>query len=241
MEQTDVRRAALRQFVAAEGGHAAVVARYGLSQSQASYLSQITTPKSKAAFGERSARGWEERFRLARGFLDQASLATGEGAMVPTGQVAHVGIDHAVSNLEAARHYPATLHRAPVVGTARLGDDGFYEEFEHPVGHGDGWVESYSSDPNVYALRVKGDSMHPAIRHGQFVVVEPNGACMPGEYVVLQLTNGKKMVKELMRETATEVVIESVNGNHRQTLDRADIARMHPVSSVVASSKWREV
>lgn len=142
------------------------------------------------------------------------------------------------SNLDSEL-YLVNPKRTPVVGTAKLGDNGYYEELGYPTGHGDGWVENYSHDPESYALRVKGDSMHPAIRHGSFVVVEPNGQCIPGEYVVLALRNGKKMVKELVIERETEIVIESVNGNHRQTIDKVDIEKMHAVSSIVAASKWK--
>lgn len=120
-----------------------------------------------------------------------------------------------------------------------MGDEGFYVELQHPPGHGDGYIDGYSSDPNAYALRVKGDSMHPAIRHGSFVVVEPNGTCMPGEYVAIGLSNGQRMVKELIMERTDEIVIESVNGNHRRTIERSDIDWMHPVAAVVAASKWR--
>lgn len=155
----------------------------------------------------------------------------------PASYVVNLGITEP-SNAEPAR-LPSTLIRIPVVGTARMGDDGYYEELGHPVGHGDGCVDSFSTDKNAYALRVKGDSMHPAIRHGSFVVVEPNGECMPGEYIVLVLTDGRKMVKELIAERHLEVIIESVNGNHRQTIDKEDIEKMHPVAAVVAPSKWR--
>lgn len=127
----------------------------------------------------------------------------------------------------------------PVVGTAKMGDGGYYEALDYPTGQGDGWVDNYSPDPNAYALRVKGDSMHPAIRHGCFVVVEPNGNCVPGEFVAIVLTDGRKMVKELVIERAHEIVIESVNGNHRQTLERSAIEKMHPIAAVVAASKWR--
>jgi len=134
---------------------------------------------------------------------------------------------------------PRITRSTPVVGTAKLGDDGFYVEMQHPVGHGDGYIDGYSSDPTAYALRVKGDSMHPAIRHGSFVVVEPGGNCMPGEYVAIALLSGQRMVKELIMERQDEVVIESVNGNHRRTLERSEIEWMHPVAAVVAASKWR--
>ena len=81
--------------------------------------------------------------------------------------------------------------------------------------------------------------MHPAIRHGSFVVVEPNSRCVPGEYVAIALVDGRKMVKELMIERADEIVVESVNGNHRQTIARTDISLIHPVAAVISASKWR--
>jgi phage repressor protein C with HTH and peptisase S24 domain len=142
-------------------------------------------------------------------------------------------------NVEPAGQ-PRIAKPTPVVGTARMGEDGFYEALDYPVGQGDGIVDSHSPDPNAYALRVKGDSMHPAIRHGSFVVVEPNGRCMPGEYVVIALVDGRKMVKELVIERPDEIVVESVNGNHRKTWERSEIERMHPVSAIVAASKWRQ-
>jgi phage repressor protein C with HTH and peptisase S24 domain len=127
----------------------------------------------------------------------------------------------------------------PVVGTARLGTNGYYEELQYPPGHGDGQVDSYSTDEDAYALRVKGDSMHPAIRHGAFIVAEPSRPCVPGEYVVLALATGQKMVKELVIERADEVVVESVNGGDRLTVEKSNIEKMHPVAAIVPASKWR--
>lgn len=127
----------------------------------------------------------------------------------------------------------------PVVGTARLGTNGYYDELQYPAGHGDGWVDSYSTDDGAYALRVKGDSMHPAIRHGAFIVAEPGRPCVPGEYVVLALATGQKMVKELVIERPDEVVVESVNGGDRLTIERSGIEKMHPVAAIVPASKWR--
>lgn len=129
---------------------------------------------------------------------------------------------------------PRYMRQVPIKGMARLGDDGYYEDIEQ-----DGWVESYSPDPQAYGIRVKGDSMHPAIRNGAIVVVEPSGACIPMEYVAIALTSGQKMVKELVAQRELDVVVESVNGNLRQTIERADILQMHPVAAVVSASKWR--
>lgn len=133
---------------------------------------------------------------------------------------------------------PRSQSRVPVVGTAKLGEDGYYTELEHPVGHGDGYVEAYSSDENAYALRVKGDSMHPTIRHGQVVVIEPNGRCVPGEPVLVALHDGRRMVKELVTERSDSITVVSVNGGQRLTLDRLTVEFMHPVAAVYSASKW---
>jgi hypothetical protein len=62
---------------------------------------------------------------------------------------------------------------------------------------------------------------------------------VPGEYVAIALVDGRRMVKELVIERIDEVVVESVNGNHRQTIERASILQMHPVTSRVSPSRWR--
>lgn len=129
---------------------------------------------------------------------------------------------------------PRTVRPVKIRGFAKMGEGGYYEEIDC-----DGWVESYSPDPDAYGLRVKGDSMHPAIRNGSVVVIEPRGQLVPGEYVAIALTDGRKMVKELVYDRADEIVVESVNGNHRQTIERRDIQTIHPVVAVVSPSKWR--
>lgn len=204
----------------AKVGTAALAAALGVSYQAISKAREGRTKSLTAANNDAAAA-----------FLGVSAgwLATGNGPKRATATHEH---------LEPAGE-PRTVRQVPVVGTARLGDNGYYDELQHPAGHGDGTIDSYSADRNAYALRVRGDSMHPAIRHGSFVVVEPNGTCVPGEYVVIALTDGRKMVKELVIERAAEIVVESVNGNHRITIDRSEIERMHPVAAVVAASKWR--
>lgn len=74
MDNTEARRNELRKVITENGGHASTVAKYGLTTSQASYLSQIAAAESVASFGEKSARNWELRLRLPRGQLEFAGL-----------------------------------------------------------------------------------------------------------------------------------------------------------------------
>lgn len=61
----------------------------------------------------------------------------------------------------------------PVVGTVQAGDEGYWDELQYPVGHGDGFIRYPSRDRNAYALRVKGDSMRPRIKPGEFIIALP--------------------------------------------------------------------
>ena len=73
MTHIEDRRNALRSFIAKQGGFAAVTAKFKLSQSQASYLSQLTAKNSVASFGEKSAKNWEHRLGLSADVLVRPS------------------------------------------------------------------------------------------------------------------------------------------------------------------------
>lgn len=70
-EIQELRRARLADWVALNGGHAKVVAKYRLKTSRASYLSQCV---NGYAMGEKAARNWEKDFKLPAGYLDAADL-----------------------------------------------------------------------------------------------------------------------------------------------------------------------
>jgi hypothetical protein len=63
-ELTEARRTALRRFIDDAGGYGKVAARYGLTPSHMSYLSQLIARGSTAPLGERSARNWQKRLMV---------------------------------------------------------------------------------------------------------------------------------------------------------------------------------
>lgn len=127
-----------------------------------------------------------------------------------------------------------------VVGMAQLGDNGFWADIEYPVGHGDGYIDWPTTDPDAYAIECSGDSMRPRIKHGEFVIVEPNHPIQPGEEVLVKSKDGRVMVKELAYKAAGRYTLLSVNEAHGKiTLDEADIDKIHYVAGIAKKSMWR--
>lgn len=119
----------------------------------------------------------------------------------------------------------------PVVGEVMGGKEGVLEEYAYPVGHGDGYVEYPSSDPHVYALRVRGDSMHPRYRAGEFVVIEPSIEPQDGDDVVVICVDGRKLLKQLNWLRSDELQLLSINNGYEPlTLKRSEVASLQLVA-----------
>lgn len=161
----------------------------------------------------------------------------GRAPLRPTSSAPH----HYVADGDAAPEYAGhvQMRLVPVVGNAKMGNDGFYDEVSSIPGAGDGHIEIATRDPNAYGLRVRGMSMFPAIRDGWYVLIEPNGSPKEGEYVLIKLRDGRKMVKELLFRRSDSVEVLSVNGDERIRLEMTEIEGMQAVGAVVSPSKWR--
>lgn len=131
---------------------------------------------------------------------------------------------------------PETINKKypRVVGTAKMGDHGYYLDLEG----GDGYIE-YQAEEGSIAIRVRGDSMLPSIKDGWFVIIEPSGQPVVDEYVLLKFKDGKKMVKNLLQIKSDCYVVESVNGGERITAMMEDLDDILAISAVVPPSKHK--
>lgn len=140
------------------------------------------------------------------------------------------------SNVEQGPPIVSPYRAIPIVGTAQMGAEGYWIALDD----GEGFVDVPSKDPGAYALRLKGDSMAPAIRSGWIAVCEPNGRLVPGEYVMIRLVDGESMLKELLYANDEEVSVMSLNPAYsRRTIPMDQIEQMHYVGHIVAPSKVR--
>ena len=119
----------------------------------------------------------------------------------------------------------------PLLGFAKAGLGGFFDDGGHPVGGGWDEVELPAMDPAaVYALEVTGDSMLPLYRDGDVVIVSPEEPVRRGDRVIVRTADGEVMAKVLKRETARTVELQSLNRDHAdRTIERKNVAFMHRI------------
>ncbi|MEO0465889.1 MAG: helix-turn-helix transcriptional regulator [Pseudomonadota bacterium] len=101
---------------------------------------------------------------------------------------------------------------APLIGFAEAGNHGYFDEAGFPTGQG--WDEIRFpgiSDEVVYALEISGDSMQPAFRPGDRIIVAPGAAIRRGDRVVARTEDGEVMAKELGRRSEKRVELLSLN------------------------------
>jgi phage repressor protein C with HTH and peptisase S24 domain len=128
--------------------------------------------------------------------------------------------------------------RVKVVGTARLLPNGSWTDTESDC---DGAVDWQSDDPEAYAVRIIGDSLHPRIRSGEFVVCEPGHEVVAGDEVVVSVHDGSCYVRELAYQRGGQIAFNGLtNGHGRMTLDESDIKSIHFIAGIVKATRFRD-
>lgn len=117
----------------------------------------------------------------------------------------------------------------PLIGFAQAGDDGFFDDQGFPAGQGwDRMAFPGREGEGLFALEVSGDSMLPAYRAGDRLVVDRSvSEYRRGDRVVVRTTDGEVLAKELQRRTATRLELRSLNPEFRdRTLELKDVSWM---------------
>lgn len=200
---TQHRKARLRALIDSapySGSQVSFAKAAGLTEGR---VSQLLDPNQ--SFGERSARNVATELRLGERYFEEGF-----------GFTASLDVQ---SNVEPALELKKS-RKVPITGSVRGGDDGYLVQDVVP----DGWVEYWTGDPQAYALRIKGDSMHPRYRAGEFVVITPSIEAQPGRDVVVKLHNGKCLLKQLNWVHADEIQLLSINNGYApMTLPREEV------------------
>jgi phage repressor protein C with HTH and peptisase S24 domain len=103
----------------------------------------------------------------------------------------------------------------PIVGMARAGADGFFDEQGFPIGADETVRFPDLGEDRVYALEIAGDSMEPMYRAGDIVIVQPGAAVRRGDRVVVRTRSGEVTAKLLGRRNDQTIELISLNPAHK--------------------------
>ena len=73
-------------------------------------------------------------------------------------------------------------------------------------GDADEWVASDVKGQNIFAVRVKGDSMEPEFAEGDIIILDPHVKPNPGDYVIIRNDEGEATLKQLKQYGRTRVL-----------------------------------
>ncbi|AMM85676.1 DNA-binding protein [Martelella sp. AD-3] len=134
--------------------------------------------------------------------------------------------------------FPPQPSTIPLLGLARAGTGGFFDDGGFPVGQG--WDEVDFPAPardshSVYALEVQGDSMLPLYRDGDVLIVEANAETRKGDRVVVKTHDGEVMAKVLVRRTSRQIELMSINPAHENLT--FDLAAVEWIARIIWASQ----
>jgi phage repressor protein C with HTH and peptisase S24 domain len=127
----------------------------------------------------------------------------------------------------------ALSRRLPTLGYAKAASAGAFDEAGHPTGKG--WAETDPpgiSDPDAFALRITGNTLAPAYRAGDVVVLSPEAEIRRGDRVIVKTRNGEILAKELVRQSAQKIELKSIGSGPSRTLAKSDVLWMARVQWV---------
>jgi len=119
----------------------------------------------------------------------------------------------------------------PLIGLAQAGQAGYFDDAGFPAGSG--WEEIAFpdfADDHAYALEIAGDSMLPAYRDGDRILISPSGNLRRGDRVVAKTRTGEVMAKQLSRLTAQHIELRSFNPAYPdRNFAMAELAFVHRI------------
>ncbi len=134
-------------------------------------------------------------------------------------------VDEFMDLLANRKGQPPRMKQIPMLGFAKAGKGGFFDDSGFPSGNG--WEEidvPGVTDTTAYGLEITGDSMAPVYREGDIIIVSPSATIRKGDRVVVKTSDGQVMAKIMQRQTARTLELASFNPAHdTKTLDMKDV------------------
>lgn len=116
----------------------------------------------------------------------------------------------------------------PLLGLARAGDQGFFDDAGLPLAEGCDQTDLPTHKASLFSLMIDGDSMAPVYRPGDRVIVDLEATDVRrGDRVAVRTTGGETLAKEVAALRAHEVTLVSANPDYApRTLPLRDVLWM---------------
>lgn len=116
----------------------------------------------------------------------------------------------------------------PLLGLARAGDEGFFDDAGLPVTEGWDHTELPAHRDSLFSLTIDGDSMAPVYRPGDRVIIDLEATeVRRGDRVAVRTTGGETLAKEVAAISGRDVTLASANPAYApRTLPRRDVVWM---------------
>lgn len=227
MDSRDVLVGALRALCTREGGHKIVAAEAHVNPDNLwQILNNIPLPSGKPrGIGSRLAARLDARYP---GWMNMQRTPAGVASSTVAHALSHQIIDSA----------PIPATQVPVIGTLEMGEHSMFELRSLADGRPIGHVPAFSDRPGTYAVRVFGDNLYPAVRHGACLVVDPAMAPIEGELALLETLDGYFFVCELVAMRPDTITVVPANGGQRKTFARGIVASCIPVCDIIPSHRY---
>ena len=123
---------------------------------------------------------------------------------------------------------PAEDRSIPLLGLAKAGADGFFDDAGLPLAEGWEQTDLPRVKDSLLSLQIAGDSMTPLYREGDKVIVDREATeVRKGDRVVVRTAGGETLAKEIAAMNAREVTLASINPAYPpRALPRRDILWM---------------
>lgn len=125
----------------------------------------------------------------------------------------------------------------PVKSFSKMGDDGFFTNMGYEGDSGDGYVPSFTASASAYAVRGDGMSMYPAVRHGWYLVCDPEADPVPTEFVEVELKDGRRTIKEFIGVVNNVLHLSGVNGDVRMSFDLSQVESINAITDIIPPSR----
>jgi len=135
---------------------------------------------------------------------------------------------------------PASRYKfVPVVGQGAGGSlpERIWTDGDFPVGATNEYAEVLSLDPHAFIVRVVGPSMVPKFNPGDFALVEPSSEPDIEDDVLVRLSNGQTLLKQLLSRRGSHVRLGSYNDREVLVFEKTEVTFIYYVAYPVPARK----